>query len=51
MQYERQGHPFGQRSLSVIAPMAALDMVISDTSAPTEYVQALEARGVTLRLV
>lgn len=42
---------FGQRSLSVIAPMKALDMVISDASAPAEYVEALEALGVQLRLV
>ena len=42
---------FGQRSLSVIAPLASLDLVISDTSAPDDYVQALEARNVTLQLV
>ncbi|MGN6740939.1 transcriptional repressor AgaR [Dyella sp.] len=42
---------FGQRSLSVIAPMKALDMVISDASAPAEYVEALEGLGVQLQLV
>jgi len=42
---------FGQRSLSVIAPVSSLNMVISDTAAPTEYVQALEAQGVKTLLV
>ena len=42
---------FGQLSLSVIAQLASLDLVISDTSAPDDYVQALEARNVTLKLV
>jgi len=42
---------FGQRSLSVIAPVADLDIVISDTAAPADYVQALEAKGVRTMLV
>jgi DeoR family transcriptional regulator of aga operon len=42
---------FGQRSLSVIAPIGDLDLVISDAAAPAEYVQALEAKGVKTQLV
>ncbi|MBV8157314.1 MAG: DeoR/GlpR transcriptional regulator, partial [Dyella sp.] len=42
---------FGQRSLSVIAPVSDLDLVISDTAAPVEYVQALETKGVKTQLV
>ncbi|RAO77478.1 transcriptional repressor AgaR [Dyella jiangningensis] len=42
---------FGQRSLSVIAPVGDLDLVISDDAAPAEYVQALEAKGVKTQLV
>lgn len=42
---------FGQRSLSVIAPVKDLDMVISDTAAPAEYVEALESKGVKTLLV
>jgi DeoR family transcriptional regulator, aga operon transcriptional repressor len=42
---------FGQRSLSVIAPVGDLDMVISDTATPDDYVQALEAKGVKTLLV
>ncbi|ULU24711.1 transcriptional repressor AgaR [Dyella terrae] len=42
---------FGQRSLSVIAPVNDLDMVISDDAAPAEYVEALESKGVKTLLV
>lgn len=42
---------FGQRSLSVIAPVNELDMVISDDAAPAEYVEALESKGVKTLLV
>ncbi|WP_445146483.1 transcriptional repressor AgaR [Dyella sp. Tek66A03] len=42
---------FGQRSLSVIAPVSSLGLVISDTAAPAEYIQALEAQGVKTLLV
>ncbi len=42
---------FGQRSLSVIAPVSSLGLVISDNAAPAEYVQALEAQGVKTLLV
>jgi DeoR family transcriptional regulator of aga operon len=42
---------FGQRSLSVIAPVSSLGLVISDNAAPAEYIQALEAQGVKTLLV
>lgn len=42
---------FGQRSLSVIAPLDSLDLIISDASLGTDYAQALEALGVRLQLV
>lgn len=42
---------FGQRSLSVIAPLSGLQKVITDTGASAEYVQALEAAGVGVVLV
>jgi DeoR family transcriptional regulator of aga operon len=42
---------FGQRSLSVIAPLESLDLILSDTSLAAEYVQAVEAKGVQLQLV
>ncbi len=41
----------GQRSLSVITPVKNLDMVISDSSAPAETVEALRAAGVQVVLV
>lgn len=41
----------GQRSLSVITPVKNLDIVISDTSAPAETVEALQAAGVQVVLV
>ncbi len=41
----------GQRSLSVITPMKNLDIVISDSSAPAETVEALRAAGVQVVLV
>ncbi|TPG04461.1 DeoR/GlpR transcriptional regulator [Rhodanobacter glycinis] len=41
----------GQRSLSVITPIKNLDMVISDSSAPAETVEALRAAGVQVVLV
>lgn len=41
----------GQRSLSVIAPVEDLDVIITDTSAPREYVDALRERGVQTMLV
>ncbi|MGY3039224.1 DeoR family transcriptional regulator of aga operon [Rhodanobacter sp. TND4EL1] len=41
----------GQRSLSVITPIKNLDMVISDSSAPTDTVEALRAAGVQVELV
>lgn len=42
---------FGQRSLSVIAPLSGLHKVISDTAAAPEYVEALESAGVRVTLV
>ncbi|WP_049622146.1 transcriptional repressor AgaR [Frateuria defendens] len=42
---------FGQRSLSVIAPVASLGMVISDTAAPEALVAALQKQGVRTLLV
>jgi DeoR family transcriptional regulator of aga operon len=42
---------FGQRSLSVIAPIASLDTVISDTSVPADHVEALRKQGVQVLLV
>ena len=42
---------FGQRSLSVIAPLSGLHKVISDTAAAPEYVEALESAGVGVTLV
>ncbi len=42
---------FGQRSLSVIAPINGLHKVISDTGAAEEYVQALQHAGVEVTLV
>lgn len=42
---------FGQRSLSVIAPLSGLQKVITDTGAATEYVKAVEAAGVSVVLV
>jgi DeoR family transcriptional regulator of aga operon len=41
----------GQRSLSVITPVKNLDMVISDSSAPAETVEALRNAGVQVVLV
>jgi DeoR family transcriptional regulator of aga operon len=41
----------GQRSLSVITPIKNLDMVISDSSAPAETVEALRNAGVQVVLV
>ncbi len=41
----------GQRSLSVITPVQNLDIVISDSSAPAETVEALRAAGVQVVLV
>jgi DeoR family transcriptional regulator of aga operon len=41
----------GQRCLSLIAPVAELHTVISDTSAPREAVEALRERGVEVMLV
>jgi DeoR family transcriptional regulator, aga operon transcriptional repressor len=41
----------GQRSLSVITPVRNLDMVISDSSAPPETVEALRGAGVQVVLV
>jgi DeoR family transcriptional regulator of aga operon len=42
---------FGQRSLSVIAPVSSLDLVISDTAASAEYIGALQKQGVRTLLV
>jgi len=42
---------FGQRSLSVIAPITGLHKVISDTGAAEGYVQALRDAGVDVTLV
>lgn len=42
---------FGQRSLSVIAPMSALNVVITEAGADEKYVQALNDDGVRLILV
>lgn len=42
---------FGQRSLSVIAPLTGLHKVISDAGAGAEYVQALQDAGVQVTLV
>ena len=42
---------FGQRSLSVIAPITGLHKVISDTGAAEGYVQALQDAGVQVTLV
>ncbi len=41
----------GQRSLSVIAPVDKLDIVITDTSAPSDALQALRERGVQVMAV
>ena len=41
----------GQRSLSVIAPLSALNVAITDTAADNQYVQALEASGVRVVVV
>ena len=41
----------GQRSLSVITPVKNLDMVISDSSAPADTVEALRTAGVQVVLV
>jgi len=41
----------GQRSLSVITPVQNLHMVISDSSAPAETIEALRAAGVQVVLV
>ncbi|MBS0591504.1 MAG: DeoR/GlpR transcriptional regulator [Proteobacteria bacterium] len=41
---------FGQRSLSVIAPISALDLAITDTAASEECVAAIEAAGVRVVL-
>lgn len=41
----------GQRSLSVIAPIRSLQVVITDTSAPAEAVEALRSAGVQVALV
>lgn len=42
---------FGQRSLSVIAPLSGLRRIFSDTGAPAEHVRALEEAGVQVKLV
>lgn len=42
---------FGQRSLSVIAPLSALDVVITDDAVGKEYVQALDEGNVRVVLV
>lgn len=40
-----------RRNLSVIAPVDQVDLLITDTGAPAECVQAVRARGVEVRLV
>jgi DeoR family transcriptional regulator of aga operon len=42
---------FGQRSLSVIAPVERLDAVITDTATPEEFVHAVGGKGVRVVLV
>ena len=42
---------FGQRSLSVIAPLSVLHRIFSDTGAAPEHVRALEEAGVQVKLV
>jgi DeoR family transcriptional regulator of aga operon len=42
---------FGQRSLSVIAPLSGLHRIFSDTGAAPEHVRALEEAGVQVKLV
>ncbi|HEX7914404.1 transcriptional repressor AgaR [Rudaea sp.] len=42
---------FGQRSLSVIAPLSGLHRIFSDTGAQAEHVRALEEAGVQVKLV
>jgi len=42
---------FGQRSLSVIAPLSVLHKIFSDTGAAVEQVRALEEAGVQVKLV
>ncbi len=42
---------FGQRSLSVIAPISALNVAITDVDAGEEYVQALRDGGVRVMVV
>lgn len=42
---------FGQRSLSVIAPLSGLHRIFSDTGAAVEQVRALEEAGVQVKLV
>lgn len=42
---------FGQRSLSAIAPVERLDGIITDVSAPEEYVHAVSGKGVRVSLV
>ncbi|HET7663799.1 MAG TPA: DeoR/GlpR transcriptional regulator, partial [Rhodanobacteraceae bacterium] len=41
----------GQRSLSVIAPVADIHVVITDTSAPREATDTLREKGVQVMLV
>lgn len=40
-----------RRSLSVIAPLEQVQMLITDRAAPTDAVEAIRARGVEVRLV
>jgi DeoR family transcriptional regulator of aga operon len=42
---------FGQRSLSVIAPLSALNVIITDASADEKYLQSLKDVGVQMILV
>jgi DeoR family transcriptional regulator of aga operon len=41
---------FGQRSLSVIAPLSALGTVVTDAGADARCLKALKARGVSVQL-
>jgi len=42
---------FGQRSLSIIAPITALNVAITEKNANAEYVQAMTDSGVSMVLV
>ena len=42
---------FGQRCLSVIAPLSGLHAIFTDTGASSEHVRALEEAGVQVKLV